>query len=232
MGSIGLAGVRGMIAENTARLRSESVEKGDFSSGTRAPSRAVDLKRAGDLVGANRLYIHFITNNPRALLDSEFIWGWAKLFILAKEWDELEYLLHYHYDIMVVWNRIMKKEENADFFKTYQYFGIVPHFNFEGFEAGEYLRAQVHDPLDSAGEAAARLAQFGGSDLWRSGYRLSEGEYLEFLRVFPDPEEGAPPSVAKSGSAATTAAGSSCLLSALTVLAGAGAVAALVCSVF
>lgn len=231
MSSIDLMNVEEMIEENTVRLKSGLVKKSDFSSGTRAPNKAVDLKRAGDLAGANRLYVRFVVQNPSALFDSEFIWGWAKLFILAKEWESLECLLHYHYDIMVVWNRIMREEGNVNFFKNYQYCGIAPHFSFEEFEAGEYLRDQVHDPLDSAGEAAARLAQFGGSDLWKSEYRLSEREYLEFLRVFPDPEEEAHFSVAKSGSA-TTAAGSSCLLSALMMLVTAGAVAVLVCSVF
>ena len=108
--------------------------------------------------------------------------------ILAKNWECLRDLIEYHFDIMVVYNRLMKERGNQTFFDNYERFDMIPYFEFSDFHAGEAIRDKIHSPLMNRSESIARLSEFGGSPYWQQNYYISESEWIDFMRVFPLPE--------------------------------------------
>ncbi|MDO5334762.1 MAG: hypothetical protein Q4F23_01600 [Coriobacteriia bacterium] len=190
---VNLDPVRSLIELKTIFLKSGLAGKSDFYQGwgdqpeiQESFRAALDYKRRGDLVNANE---HFFDCFLRAeTLNSEFVWSWCKVMILAKNWECLRDLLEYHFDMMVVWNRLMRQDDDRQFFATYSAFNMIPHFEFDEFHAGEHLRDQVHHPLMDRSESIDRLCQFGGSPYWQACYDISEKEWEEFQRIFPIPE--------------------------------------------
>ena len=107
--------------------------------------------------------------------------------ILAKNWICLRDLLEYHFDIMVVWNRLMREKDNQSFFIQYDALSMIPYFEFTDFHAGEALRDQVHAPLMTKNETIVRFSEFGGSPYWKNSYDISDSEWVEFQNIFPLP---------------------------------------------
>lgn len=177
-----------MIDANTRWLKSGNATTKSFDSGQLLLGpQIVAMKRQGELDLANRGYEASFREGGRASqIDSTAVWGWAKLFMLAKNWNDLETIVHYHYDIMVTWNRLMKEEGNRSYFAGFSCMDMTPHFDYDEYDSGEYLRDQVHDSLDSAEDTTRVFANYGGSEYWERNYRISWSEYQDFLRLFPE----------------------------------------------
>ena len=131
-----------IMADNVRFLASGKAAESDFGQAVFA-HQAVAMKREGDLLGANEAYIRSFLLERGAQLSGGDVWGWAKLFMLAKDWKGLKDILGYHYAIMVAWNRLMLSQGNGDYLSQYKAMGMTPHFDFDGFDPGEYLREQT-----------------------------------------------------------------------------------------
>ncbi|WP_304425532.1 hypothetical protein [uncultured Adlercreutzia sp.] len=216
MQEVGLGALLPMIEEQTRRLKSGVAKKGDFPEFPPTPNVAIDLKRRGDLAGARDAYISFFEINPSSLYSSAAIWGLAKIFILGKNWAALKRVLQYHFDLMVVWNRIMREEGNDSFFEGYTNFGMSPHFEFAEFNPRTYLQELTLVDLDNREAVKNKFIAYGGSDYWRYTYDLTLSDWMTFQNEFPKSSQSSRPS-SSSATAATASAGSSCLLTALCI---------------
>jgi len=190
--SVNLDSVRGLLNSRISTLKNSTLSESDFYAGWGDPpeirepfNMGLDAKRRGDIVSANRYFCECFKKSET--FHSPFVWSWCKIMILAKNWECLRDLLEYHFDMMVAWNRLMKKRGNQEFFDNYAAFNMIPYFEFSDFHAGEALRDQVHSPLMERQEAIARLSEYGGSPYWAANYTISESEWREFQRIFPLP---------------------------------------------
>lgn len=189
---VNLDPVRSLLNSKTTTLKSGNLTEKDFYSGWGDPPEirepfnlGLDAKRRGDIVSANRYFCECFKKSES--FHSPFVWSWCKIMILAKNWECLRDLLEYHFDMMVAYNRLMKKQDNQAFFDNYANFNMIPYFEFSDFHAGEALRDQVHSPLMERRETIARLSEYGGSPYWATNYTISESEWREFQRIFPLP---------------------------------------------
>lgn len=190
--SVNLDTVRSLLNSRTSTLKNSTLTENNFYAGLGDPPEirepfnlGLDAKRRGDLISANRYFCECFRKSET--FHSPFIWSWCKIMILAKNWECLRDLLEYHFDMMVAWNRLMKKKGNQAFFDNYANLDMIPYFEFSDFHAGEALRDQVHSPLMERQETIARLSQYGGSPYWTTNFTISESEWCEFQRIFPLP---------------------------------------------
>lgn len=197
---LSLASVDGLLREKVGQLKSGSVTKSDFLSSSTAGmtpelydrvARWADLnrtaaqyKRQGDLFRAHRAYCESLKIEPK--FDSAVIWGWVKVLLLAKEWDEAARLLDYHEAMMVVWMRIMRDEGNNQYFRDLELWGRKPRFAFD-YDLGESLRENCSCALSDKHEVEEKIASYGGTPYWQERYRLTDKEFQDFIRVFPAP---------------------------------------------
>lgn len=140
--------------------------------------QAMELKRQGDLDGANRIYINLFRNQTKR--DKEFIWPWCKVMILAKNFADLDTLIRYLHTYNVRQNLVEEKAGGR--FERYRRYGNLPEKEFE-FNASLYLREVCESALASKNEVEWRFKQYGGSAYWAE-YQLSDDEYLEFINYF------------------------------------------------
>ena len=131
--------------------------------------QATELKRSGDLNGANQIYINIFRDQKK--LDKEYIWPWCKIMILAKNFADLDLLLRFLYALNV-------REHITDATSR----GERPTRSF-GCNTALYLRNLCDSALASKDEVSWRFAQYGGSDYWKS-YQLTDAQYRKFLTYF------------------------------------------------
>lgn len=174
-----------IMDDNTRFLVSGKATEADFGRAVFA-YQAVAMKREGDLLGANEAYIRSFQLERSAQLSGGDVWGWAKLFMLAKDWKGLKDILAYHYAIMVAWNRLMLGQGNGDYLSQYKAMGMKPHFDFGGFDPSGYLREQTGCPLGDRDALERKFSSYGGSDYWYANYSISPYEFDEFEREFPN----------------------------------------------
>lgn len=165
-------------------------------------SEAADLKRNGDLNGANQKYMDITRNGTK--LDKNHIWPWCKVLMMAKNFDDLKYLVEYLYSYNACYNRLCEKSGYNEVFAAYRQYGTEAPMGYSC-DAGYYLRTLCESALATKDEIEWRFAQFGGSDLW-SNYKLTDSEFESFKRNFGMPQPKPKP---KPATASTTTSGTS-----------------------
>lgn len=136
------------------------------------------------MVRANELYCESFRIEPK--YSSDVIWGWVKVFLLAKDWEGAKKILEYHEMMMVAWMRLMRSEGNEQYFRDIQMWGREPQFEFT-FNPGKAIRENCGCDLASRAQVEGKIASYGGSAFWQCSYSLSKAEFRDFLAVFPKP---------------------------------------------
>lgn len=131
---------------------------------------------------ANELYCESFRIEPK--YSSEVIWGWVKVFLLAKGWEGAKKILEYHEMMMVAWMRLMRSEGNEQYFRDIQMWGREPQFEFE-FNPGRAVRENCGCDLISREQTEEKIASYGGSAFWQYSCSLSDAEFRAFQTVFP-----------------------------------------------
>lgn len=145
---------------------------------------AVIAKRKGNLKEASKLYSTAFKLRPK--YDSTVAWGWMKIFLLAKDWDNAKRILLFHDAIMAAWNQLKQANGDVNFFQECKDCGFTPFFDFSD-HTNITLRERSHSSLASRAETQARFCSYGGSDYWDWNYSLTEQDFQDFLKVFPLP---------------------------------------------
>ena len=119
--NVNLDSIRSLLNSKTTTLKNGNLTEKDFYSGWGDPPEirepfnlGLDAKRRGDIVSANRYFCECFKKSET--FHSPFVWSWCKIMILAKNWECLRDLLEYHFDMMVAYNRLMKKQGNQALF--------------------------------------------------------------------------------------------------------------------
>lgn len=195
------------ISEKIERLQ-ESGVYAEFTRNAEVTNEATNLKRNGDLVGANQKYMEIERNGTK--LTKDHIWPWCKVLMLAKNFDDLKYLIEYLYSFNACYNRLCKKEGYTEVFDAYKQYGTEAPVNYSC-DAGYYLRSLCESALASKDEIEWRFAQYGGSDRW-SNYKLTDSEFESFKRNFgmPQPKPKPAASNVSSNSASSSSSSGGC----------------------
>ena len=156
-------------------------QKARAAEASRLQREAVKEKRAGNLVGANNLYIKAVADDD--ILDVVVIWGWFKVFLLAKNFEEAQLILRYAHAICASKNFMLRDEGELDFESTsINECALTLHF-----DAYKVFCETAHTwPMDKRA-VEEKIVGFGGSSYWEE-YRLSAEEYDRFIRCFGYPE--------------------------------------------
>ena len=194
-----LSRVRSLIDRHIAHIKRGDLTREDFLSPESIKTeedverlnlyrmlndQATILKRKGELAKANELYMKSLEVMPR--YDAQVIWGWAKVFLLAKQWEDASKLLEMYQMLMVSWCRLMRAEGNDRYFEDIRRFGVVPSFDF-AYEPGASIRDVMGHPMMDVVSARDKIATYGGSPYWENNFTLSESEFQSFIRTFPVP---------------------------------------------
>ena len=168
-------------AEKYHSLVTESQKEREERAG-RLVQRAIAAKREGDLEEANRLYLEVVADEDVLVID--YVWGWFKVLLLAKNFEEAQLVLRYYHALAVSKNFMLRYESELDFEET----AIQECFltmNFDAYDV--FLNATSTWPLGKRG-VEEKIALFGGSEYWES-YSLKREEYDNFIRYFGYPEK-------------------------------------------
>ena len=168
-------------AEKYHSLVTESQKEREERAG-RLAQRAIAAKREGDLEEANRLYLEVVADEDVLVVD--YVWGWFKVLLLAKNFEEAQLVLRYYHALAVSKNFMLRYESELDFEET----AIQECFltmNFDAYDV--FLNATSTWPLGKRG-VEEKIALFGGSEYWES-YSLKREEYDNFIRYFGYPEK-------------------------------------------
>ena len=168
-------------AEKYHSLVTESQKEREEQAG-RLVQRAIVAKREGDLEKANRLYLEVVADEDVLVVD--YVWGWFKVLLLAKNFEEAQLVLRYYHALAVSKNFMLRYESELDFEET----AIQECFltmNFDAYDV--FLNATSTWPLGKRG-VEEKIALFGGSEYWES-YTLKREEYDNFVRYFGYPEK-------------------------------------------
>ena len=168
-------------AEKYHSLVTESQKEREERAG-RLVQRAIAAKREGDLEEANRLYLEVVADEDVLVVD--YVWGWFKVLLLAKNFEEAQLVLRYYHALAVSKNYMLRYESELDFEET----AIQECFltmNFDAYDV--FLNATSTWPLGKRG-VEEKIALFGGSEYWKS-YSLKREEYDNFIRYFGYPEK-------------------------------------------
>lgn len=168
-------------AEKYHSLVTESQKEREERAG-RLVQRAIAAKREGDLEEANRLYLEVVADEDVLVVD--YVWGWFKVLLLAKNFEEAQLVLRYYHALAVSKNFMLRYESELDFEET----AIQECFltmNFDAYDV--FLNATSTWPLGKKG-VEEKIALFGGSEYWKS-YSLKREEYDNFVRYFGYPEK-------------------------------------------
>lgn len=143
--------------------------------------KAISAKRRGDLKEANQLYIDAATDEDVLVVD--YIWGWFKVLLLAKNFEEAQLILRYYHALAVSKNFMLRYERELDFEET----SIQECFLTMSFDAYSVFQEATDTwPLRKE-DVEKKISLFGGSDYWNS-YSLTAEEYDSFIRYFGYPE--------------------------------------------
>lgn len=178
-------------SELVAMQEKELTERGllaEAQNASEMQSKAVSLKREGNLAAANKIYCELF--NTETKLNKELLWGWCKILILAKNFEDLSFLITYLYDFNCRYNILCSQLGNYEVLDEYKRWGRTAPTDFKCNPAIE-LRNLCSDNLATREETQTRFSQFGGSPYWNS-YRLTDSEYRDFLKYFGLPGQGTP----------------------------------------
>ena len=143
---------------------------------------AVDAKRAGDLETANSYYkLILAVEYPYRKI---YIWGWIKVMLLAKNWDDAHFLLYYLYEFNAAVNR--SRIAAGDSMADYRMWGLTPHTEIVPRDLAGYLREVGDCPFSTKQETEEKIRACGGSEYWNTHYSLSQNDYNAFTKLFGD----------------------------------------------
>lgn len=137
---------------------------------------ATDAKRLGNLELANEYYIKAFDSD--AIFNTDVIWGWVKVLLLAKNFRDARLVMRYYSAISARHNEfyeVIHPEIDLDHISS-----SARTFDFDGFTAFyEYTNTY---PMDKE-SVIKKIQAFGGSAAWEN-YDLTTDEYDYFLRCF------------------------------------------------
>ena len=168
-------------AEKYHSLVTESQKERERHAG-RLVQRAIAAKREGDLEEANRLYLEVVVDEDVLVVD--YVWGWFKVLLLAKNFEEAQLVLRYYHALAVSKNFMLRYESELDFEETVIQECFLT-MNFDAYDV--FLNATSTWPLGKRG-VEEKIALFGGSEYWES-YSLKREEFDNFVRYFGYPEK-------------------------------------------
>lgn len=166
-------------AEQSRKLGVE-VMKSSGLSFEQLQSMAVEEKRQGNLQDASKLYgIVCYLENPYT---KTYIWGWIKVMLLAKNFEQAELLLRYLYCFNVRLNLL--RMADGESLSDYAAWGSIPPTDFRKYEPRGYLEQVSDRSFSSLAEAEESIRGYGGSEFWNREFFLTPSEYQEFLKCF------------------------------------------------
>lgn len=169
--------------------------------------KAVFLKRQGNLKEADAIYCDILKSQIiTGQYDKDFLWGWCKILMLAKDFKDLDLVIEYLHTCNVRENLLRK--EHGDQFEAYRMMGKEPELSF-AFDHGSYLKRLCDCELSTKEEAQQRFSEYGGSALWNN-YRLSNEEYADLNKYFR--LESKPNSVSKPSNLSSTSSSGGCYI--------------------
>ncbi|MEC4176672.1 ankyrin repeat domain-containing protein [Adlercreutzia sp. R7] len=136
---------------------------------------ATKEKRKGNLQRANELYMAACSLD--SIFDTDVLWGWIKVLLLAKNFKDANYVMRYFSTICARDNARREQLEDTPLD------GLpisARTFDFDGYTA--FYEFTNTFPLDQ-NEVEQKIRAFGGSHAWEN-YRLTTDEYDKFLRYF------------------------------------------------
>lgn len=139
-------------------------------------ARAVNEKRAGNLIKANELYLHATSRED--VLAYDHVWGWFKVMLLAKNFRDADILLRYFHAIAMRLNALLRDIGAEDLNPMVSDCFLSSHY--DGFSV--FRDSTQIWPLDKQA-VEKKIRDFGGSDSWAS-YRLTADQFDSFIRRF------------------------------------------------
>lgn len=139
----------------------------------------IELKRNGDLVGANQKFIEMFRQQDTICSDG--LWSWAKVLLLAKDFEHLQLLMHAEF---------ANNYRGESLFSPMEWMNV--HLNMPGLEI-EWLydgskpnyRISALDYFEYPEQLVERISAYGGNNgYWRFNYSWSPDDYLEFIKYF------------------------------------------------
>lgn len=141
--------------------------------------QGIELKRNGDLAGANQKFIEMF--HEQDTICSDGLWSWAKVLLLAKDFEHLQLLMHAEF---------ANHYRGESLFSPTEWMNV--HLNMPGLEI-EWLyddskpnyRISALDYFEYPEQLIERIYSYGGNNgYWRFNYSWSPDDYLEFIKYF------------------------------------------------
>lgn len=167
------------LATDTCSLPCNTTNNVSPSQAADLRQEGLELKRSGDLVGANEKFIEMF--HRQDTICSDGLWSWAKVLLLAKDFRNLQLLMHAEY---------------ANYFRGESWFSpfewMNMHLNLPGFEINWSYDGpkQTYEIIslnyfENPEQLVERFYAFGGNDgYWRFNYSWSPDDYRNFLEYF------------------------------------------------
>lgn len=144
-----------------------------------ACSKAISLRKSGDLVGANEAFIEMFrlqdAINPTAL------WTWARVLLLAKDFRHAQLLLH---------AECASEYRGVQLFNPFVWMNIrlnLPGFEVNWLHDGSVPNYEIYGVnwFDNPKQLAERIRTLGNDGgYWQSNYEWTANDYAEFIRYF------------------------------------------------
>lgn len=191
-------------SEKIERLKEIGVFE-EYMYNSNAEREALEYVKSGNLVGANNKFLSVVRKGTK--LTKDHLWPWCIVLALAKNFDDLKYLVEYLYAYNACYNRLCKRNGYTEVLQAYQAYGTQPPMGYSC-DAGDYLRNNLcNDALGSKSEIEQRFSRFGGGS-W-SNYKLTDAEFESFKRNFGMPMSATKPSPRPAPSAGQASSSSS-----------------------